>query len=38
MQCLYWIVLVQDRDKKSNVVKIVVNALVVPNVDSVLPS
>jgi hypothetical protein len=38
MQCLYWTDLVQDRDNKSNVVKPAVNALVVSNVDSVLPS
>jgi len=34
MQCLYWVDLAQDRDKKRNVVKTAVNLLVVPNVVS----
>jgi len=38
MQCLYWIDLAQDRDKKRKVVKTAVNLLVVSNEGSVLSS
>jgi len=38
MQCLYWVDLAQDRDKKRSVVKTAVNLLVVANVVSMLPS